>query len=56
MIARYSLVSKISVKRYRTADGFSDSVFENLKVMFAALRFLRVYDLLAVAFYYDLRF
>ena len=56
MILFYSQVSKISVNRNRITDGFSNSIFINLKIMFAAFCFLRVNNLLAVPLYYYLCF
>jgi hypothetical protein len=56
MILFYPQVSKIGIKRYGIANGFSNSIFVNLKIMFTAFRFLYVNDLEAVPLYYDLRF
>ena len=56
MILTYSHVSKIGIKRNRIADGFSNGIFENHKIMFAAFCFLHVNDLTAVPLYNNLRF
>jgi len=56
MILFYPQIPKISVQRNRIADGFSNGIFVNLKIMFAAFCFLHVNNLLTVPFYYNLRF
>jgi hypothetical protein len=56
MIGFYSQIPKISVKRNRIADAFSNGILVNLKTVFAAFCFLRVNDLKAVPLYYYLRF
>ena len=56
MIAFYSQVSKIGVKRNRIAHQFPNGVFVYLKIMLAAFCFLYVYDLKALPLYYYLRF
>jgi hypothetical protein len=45
MVFCYPLVSKISVKRDRTANAFPYGVFIHLKIMLAAFGFLYVDDL-----------
>jgi len=56
MILFYSQVPKIGVKRNGIANRFSNGIFINLKIMFAAFCFLHVDYLKAVPFYYDLCF
>jgi hypothetical protein len=55
MVLFYSLVSRVSIKRYRIADTFPDGVFKHLKIMCAAFGFLYINDLQAVLLGYDLR-
>jgi len=52
----YSQVSEIGVKRNGITHRFSNGIFVNLKIMFAAFGFLYVNDLKALPLYYDLRF
>ena len=56
MILFYSQVSEIAVKRNGIADGFSDAILVNLKIMLAAFCLLYVNDLKAVPLCYDLCF
>ena len=56
MIVFYSHIPKITVKRNGIADGFSNSVFVNVKIMYAAFCLLYVNNLKAVPLYYDLCF
>jgi hypothetical protein len=55
MVFFYSLVSAVGVKRYRIAYAFPYSIFKHLEIMPVAFCFLRVNDLPAVLFNYDLR-
>lgn len=54
MLFRYSLVSKIGIKRNRIAYGFSNGIFIYLKIMLPAFGFLYINDVQSVPLNDDL--
>ena len=56
MVLPYSLVPKISVKRYRIADAFSYGIFIYFEIMFAAFGFLYIDNAQTAPLNYYLRF
>ena len=55
MVLVYSQISKISVKRNRTADVFPNGVFIHLEIMLTTFGFLHINDVQTTSLNDDLR-